>query len=155
MPRIELELPEAFAFSTELSVRVDDVNFAGHLGHDSVVTLLHEARARLFRRLGGHELDIFGVGIILADLVVVYRAEAFLGDRLVVKIAAGEYSSKGCDLLYLMTRHPPEPEGATPAAQGVEVARAKTGLVFFDYRKRCAVEVPPEFRAGMKQLLAT
>ena len=136
-----------------MTVRVGDVNFAGHLGHDSLVTLLHEARARLFRTLGGHELDLFGVGIILADLVVVYRAEAFAGDRLTVEIAAREFSAKGCELVYRMTRAPapgsPErPE--SPGKPGIEIARARTGMVFFNYQVRLPAAVPPEFRARLE-----
>ena len=136
--RIELTLPERFSFSTELIVRVSDVNFAGHLGHDSLVTLLHEARARLFRTLGGHELDLFGVGIILADLSVIYRSEAFVGDRLTVEIAARDFSAKGCELVYRVSTASPSP---------VEVARARTGMVFFDYGLRTPVPVPREFLA--------
>ena len=33
MGRVKLELPETFSFSTELTVRVTDLNYGGHLGN--------------------------------------------------------------------------------------------------------------------------
>ena len=46
MARIKLDLPERFPFSTELRVRITDVNYGGHMGNDSLLGLLHEARVR-------------------------------------------------------------------------------------------------------------
>ena len=137
MARLEIELPDNFVFRTEFPVRIDDINFGGHLGHDSVVSLLHEARAQFFAHHGWQELNVEGAGIIMADLAVVYLSEAFHGDRLVFEITARDFSSKGCDLVYAVRA----------AADGREVARAKTGIVFFDYAARTAVEIPAPFRA--------
>ncbi len=134
MARIEIDLPAAFAFRAEIPVRIDDVNFGGHLGHDSVVSLMHEARARFFAAQGFSELDVDGAGIIMADLAVQYLSEAFHGDLLTIDIAARDFSSKGCDLIYAIR------------AGEREVARAKTGIVFFDYAARTPVEIPAKFR---------
>jgi 4-hydroxybenzoyl-CoA thioesterase len=35
------------------------------------------------------------------------------------------------------------------AATGEEIARVKTGVVFFDYRARRIVAMPPRFRAAV------
>jgi 4-hydroxybenzoyl-CoA thioesterase len=35
----------------------------------------------------------------------------------------------------------------TDAATGREIARVKTGILFFDYRTRRVVSMPPAFRA--------
>jgi 4-hydroxybenzoyl-CoA thioesterase len=37
----------------------------------------------------------------------------------------------------------------TDAATGEEIARVKTGIVFFDYRARKIVTMPPRFRAAV------
>lgn len=137
MARIEIELPNQWAFRTEIPVRIDDINFGGHLGHDSIVTLIHEARARFFAAHGWRELDVAGAGIIMADLAVQYLSEAFYSDILIFEITARDFSSKGCDLVYRLSA----------ANSNREVARAKTGIVFFDYEARIPVEVPATFRS--------
>ncbi len=74
MARIKLELPENFPFDTELRVRITDVNYGGHMGNDALLGLLHEARVRFLAHHGLTELDIGGVGIIIADSVIVYQS---------------------------------------------------------------------------------
>ena len=120
MPRVEIELPDEYHFSTEIAVRISDINFGGHLGHDAVLTLMHEARARLFKHHGYEELNVEGLGIIMADVGIVYRSEAFFGDVLKFDLAVAEFTSKGCGILYRLSM----------AEDGREVARGRTGLVF-------------------------
>jgi acyl-CoA thioesterase FadM len=70
-----------FPFSTELRVRITDVNYGGHMGNDSLLGLLHEARVQFLAHYGLSELDIGGLwGIIMADSVIVYKSEAFPGE---------------------------------------------------------------------------
>ena len=47
MARIKLTLPENFNFSTNIEVRITDINYGGHLGNDSVLEIIHEARIRM------------------------------------------------------------------------------------------------------------
>ncbi|EQA36000.1 thioesterase-like family protein [Leptospira inadai serovar Lyme str. 10] len=140
MARVQLQLPEILSWATSLRIRIYDTNFAGHLAHDRVVSLLHEARARLFREKGYNELDVEGSGIILTDLVVVYKAEAFFADEVRVEIGASDFSSKGCDLFYRMI-HTDGP------ITGKVICEAKTGLVFMDYGTRKVSEIPDVFRS--------
>lgn len=137
MPRVEIDLPERFLFETEIPVRIGDVNYGGHLGNDAVLSIAHEARVRFFASHGWTELDVGGPGIILADAAVVYRAEGSWGMRLAVAIAADEVRTRGLDLLYRLT----------DAATGREIARVKTGILFFDYAARKVVSMPAAFRA--------
>ena len=46
MSRIKLALPDRWTFSTELPVRISDINYGGHLGNDAVLALAQEARVR-------------------------------------------------------------------------------------------------------------
>ncbi len=137
MARIKITLPTHVDFSTEIALRIGDINYGGHLGNDAVLALVHEARVQLFASLGFAELDIAGLGIILTDAAVVYKAEAFYGDRLRVALAVDEFSRYGCDIYYCLSN----------TETGKEVARAKTGLVFFDYAARKLHAVPAVFRA--------
>ena len=71
LARVKLTLPDAWQFDTTVTVRIGDINYGGHLGNDAVLSLVHEARLQYFKSLGYSEIDIEGVGIVLADAVVV------------------------------------------------------------------------------------
>jgi acyl-CoA thioester hydrolase len=87
MPRIRIDLPAAFPFSTDIPVRITDVNYGGHLGNDALLSLLHEARVLYLHTFGWTEKDIAGAAIIMTDAAVVYRSEAFQGDLLRIEVA--------------------------------------------------------------------
>lgn len=133
MARIKIELPERFAFSTELEVRVGDLNYGNHLGNDSVLTLVHEARRRFLVSLGLEEIAADGMGFVIADAAVVYRSQAFYGERLRIEVAAGEFASRSCEFVYRLSQ----------AGDGRTVAEAKTGVVCFDFHAQKAVVFPP------------
>jgi len=136
MARVTLELPERFIFTAELPVYINFINYGGHMGNDAVLTLIHEARVRFLRTYGYTELDIEGRGIVLSDAVIVYKSEGFPGDTLVVEIALTDFVSYGCDICYRLTNK----------VTGKEVARVKTGIVFFNYQARCPTRIPEGFR---------
>lgn len=142
MARLTLELPPRFAFSTELEVQVGHINYGGHLGNDAMLSLVHEARIRFLDRLGFAENDVGGVGLLMVDALVIYRAEVFHGDTLAIEVAVGDVSRSGCDFLYRVTSR----------ESGREAARAKTGVVFFDYDKRRISRVPPVFTEALDAL---
>lgn len=138
MPRIHISLPETFTFSCELPVRVSDLNYGGHVGNDSVLTLMQEARVLYYRYLGfQNEISLEGaIGQVVADAAVVYRSESFLGDVLIIEIAATDFNKYGFDLVYRLFNK----------ATGKEVARGKTGIVCFDYEKRKMVALPDRLK---------
>ena len=135
MARIKLDLPEHFPFTIELRVRITDVNYGGHMGNDSLLGLLHEARVWFLAHYGLNELDVFGVGLIMADSVIIYKSEAFPGEMLEIAVGVTDFNSYGCDFVYQVTEK----------TSGREVARAKTGIVFFDYQQRAVAKIPQIF----------
>ncbi|MCW5909629.1 MAG: thioesterase family protein [Cyclobacteriaceae bacterium] len=141
MARVELTLPDKFIFETILPVRVSDLNYGGHLGNDRVLTLMQEVRTLFYRSLGFEsEIKLEGtVGQIIADAVVVYKAESFLGDELKIEIAAADWNKYGFDLYYRITNQ-----------HSKEVARGKTGVVCFDYEKRKVASVPGKLLDKLK-----
>ena len=138
MTRVMLELPEQLQFSTDIAVRISDINYGGHLGHDAIVSLMHEARVRFLRDHDFSESAFDGVGLIMTDLVVQYKAEAFYGDILKIEVDVQAFSKYGCDFVYRVVNR----------EKGTEVARAKTGIVFFDYKKKRIVGIPQSFQAA-------
>lgn len=142
MARIALELPSQFIFSTTLTVRVSDINYGGHVGNDAILALMQDARVIFYRTLGfAGEVSFEGtVGQIIADAVVVYKSESFLGDQLQVEIAVDDFNKYGFDMFYLITN----------LSTGKETARGKTGIVCFDYDKRKVASIPESLLTKLK-----
>ena len=142
MARIEIQLPEKFIFQTDISVRVSDLNYGNHVGNDSILTLMQEARALLYRSVGFEsEVEIDGaIGQIISDAAIVYKSESFLGDTLQIEIAVGDLNKYGFDLFYRLTNK----------LTGKEVARGKTGIVCFDYSKRKIALIPESLVEKLK-----
>jgi len=136
MPRLKLGLPDVFPFSTDIPIRIGDINYGGHLGNDTVLAIIHEARVRFLKEHGFTEKDVDGAGIIMSDAAVVFKAEVFYGQTLRAEVSVTDASRSTCDLVYRLT----------DVESGKEVARAKTGIVFFDYDRRKPVAIPEEFR---------
>ena len=137
MPRIKIELPEKFTFSTEIPIYINHINYGNHLDNSALIALVSEARVRFFKALGYSELNVEGVGIVVADVAAQYKSEAFHGETLVFQMAANDFNKYGCDLVWRIS------DKATER----EVARGKTGILFFDYSERKATSVPPAFIA--------
>ena len=137
MARIKLPLPKTFPFQTEIPIRIGDINYGGHLGNDSVLTIVHEARMRFLQSMGYSEANIEGHSILMTDAVVVYRSEGFYGDILTVDVAVADMTAIGCDIIYRLIN----------AASGKEVARAKTGIIFADPATKKIAAIPEGFRA--------
>lgn len=144
MARIEIQLPEKFIFHTEIGVRVSDLNYGNHVGNDSMLTLMQEARTLFYRSMGFEsEVRLEGmIGQIVSDAAIVYKAESFLGDTLKVEIAVGDLNKYGFDLFYKITNK----------ATGKEIALGKTGIVCFDYSKRKMASIPGKLVEKLKSL---
>ncbi|MFC6669652.1 acyl-CoA thioesterase [Marinobacterium aestuariivivens] len=139
MPRLKIEMPEHFTFTTELPIRIGDINYGGHLSNDAILSLIHEARVRFLNQYNYGELDVEGVGMVMADSAIVYKAEGFHGDVLQIDVGVGDFNKYGFDFYYLLSNR----------KTAVEIAHAKTGMVFFDYRQRKVVSMPTGFRDRM------
>jgi len=120
--RDAIEFPEKVIHRHRLEVRVTDLNYGRHLGHVELVGLLHEARVGMLARFDAEELDIDGTMLMVVDLAVSYRAEATLGQELVVEMGAERTGSRGAVIRYRVAN----------AATDRTVAVARTGLLFRD-----------------------
>ena len=136
MSDMELHLPEPFIFAVDLHVRISDIDYRNHLSNDAVLKLINEARVRFFDRLGYTEIDIEGVGLVFADAAFVFRSPAVYADLLTVAVAVDGFSRYGCDFFYKLTDN----------ETGQEVARSKSGIVFFDYHQNKMAPVPEAFK---------
>ena len=141
MARVELELPEAFFYSTEIEVRFTDLNPAGHLGNDQMISLISDARYSFFCDM---ELDVTSIGgalVTVTDLVTTYRAESFAGDTLKFEVGLTDFNKYGADVIFRITKN----QGETL------VALAKTGFVFVDPSAGKVCTIPEAFIAALPQ----
>jgi acyl-CoA thioesterase FadM len=145
MDRIKIDLPEVFHFSALIPVRITDLNFAGHTGNDSILSIIHEARAQFLKSLGYTELDFGGTGTIMSNVAIEYKKEMFYGDPLIISVAAGNFSKVSFDLFYKLEtvlRQARLPDGQAQDDQKILIAAAKTGMVCYDYNKRKITAIP-------------
>jgi acyl-CoA thioester hydrolase len=143
MARIEVELPGNFNFTTEISVRISDINYGGHVGNDTVLTLAHEARVRFLNKAGYGELNIEGTGIIISDAAVEYKSELFYGDNVIISIKALNFTKHGFDLFYKMEKNSKNDNPDDRVRQAnILVAKIKTGVLCYDYSKKKIAPLP-------------
>ena len=133
MPRISIDLPERFDFATDIPIYIGHINYGHHLDNSALLSLVSEARVRFFKSLGYTELDVEGVGIVVADAAVQYLSEAFHGEVLRFEMACADFNKYGCDLVW------------RAGTSGREVARGKTGILFLDYSVKKPVRPPRRF----------
>lgn len=136
MTRVRIDLPENLPFTTEIPVRITDINYGGHVGNDAILAIVHEARVRFLAHYGFTESNIDGVGIIMTDSVIVYKCEGFYGDIITIQVSVTDFTRTGCDFVFLLRNK----------ENGREIARAKTGIVFFDYNERKVKVTPQAFK---------
>jgi len=135
LPHIKLDEQRVYAFHYTIRLQPRDINYSGHLGNDALVSLLGTARANMFGSMGLSEVDLGDgqTGIIISDLVVNFKAEAFIFDELLIDTHIGEFSRNGFRMFHRVTK------GQTI------VALAETGLTTFNYVSRKVAPVPEKF----------
>ncbi|MEO7311021.1 MAG: thioesterase family protein [Chitinophagaceae bacterium] len=134
MERIKIALPEAFSFSTNIPVRITDINYGNHVGNDTFMSLMHEARMQFFGQFGYTELQFEGVGLIMAYAAIEFKQEIIYGDTVMVQVTAAGFDKLGFDIFYKMTVVKFETE--------VVVGKAKTGMICYDYSLKKKVAIP-------------
>ena len=135
MSRIRLDIPKQFPFKTEIDIRVSDINYGNHLGNDALLSILHEARIRFFKNYNCEELKMFGVALIMSDVAVQYKNEAYHGDILQIEMTAYDFSVTAFDLFYFVSRK----------SDGKVIALAKTNMVCYNYEEKKMKDVPAVF----------
>ncbi|MFO7908814.1 MAG: thioesterase family protein [Halomonas sp.] len=135
MERVKLDFPtDAVIHHHSVSVRVTDMNYGRHLGHDALVSLLHEARSQALMAVGYPEWDLAGYHSVVADLAVQYQSEARCPDILVVETAIPDPAGKALSVYHRVLAD----EGARL------VATARLNLLVMDSTAGNPVAVPAE-----------
>ncbi|MDP1842475.1 MAG: thioesterase family protein [Sediminibacterium sp.] len=133
MNRIKLSIPDIFSFSLKMQIRVSDLNYGNHVGNDTVLSLLQEARQQFLATKGYKELNVEGYGLIMADAVVEYKKELNYADSILISVHAQDFDKMGFDFFYKIE-----------LIQGDLITlavRAKTGMLLFDYSTKKKVSL--------------
>jgi YbgC/YbaW family acyl-CoA thioester hydrolase len=137
MARIKIELPEQLRFSTKIPIRITDLNYGGHVGNDTVLTLIHEARVQFLKSHRYEELNVEGVSLIMSDVAIEFKAELFYGDVVTAFVTAANFSRVGFDLFYKLMR-----------GESI-VALAKTGMICYNYDTKKVVRLPDQAKENL------
>lgn len=126
-----------FKFSTEIDVRISDINYGGHLGNECYLSIFQDARLRYLKQFGYSELDIGeNTSLIMSQAHIDFKAEAFWGDRLTVYVRISKIKSRKFMMEYLMVKD----DDQTKA-----IATGYTEMVGFDYQNRKVKKLPLKF----------
>ncbi len=134
MARLKLTIPSQFSFTTNIPVRITDVNYGGHVGNDAILSIIHEARMQYLHQSGYSEINFEGVGLIMSDVAIDFKNEVFYGDTITAHVIANDFSKVGFDISYKLEKIKDD--------KTVTVALAKTGMVCYDYQARRIAAVP-------------
>ena len=138
MARIKIELPEKCNGTFKIPVRITDINYGNHVGNDSLVAIIHEARMQFFQQYGYTEVEVCGTSLIMNELAVEFKNEAFYKDIIEVKMFTGEIFKVGFELFYSLS--------TKRNNSSFIIARAKTGMVCFNYEEKKLMPVPEELK---------
>ena len=138
MARVKIELPATFLFETIIPIRITDVNYGNHVGNDTVMSILHEARVQYLRHYGLEELDFGGVGLIMNDVAVEFKNEIFYGEKIIASITVSDISKFSFDVYYKLEKENND--------KRILVALAKTGMVCYNYSSKKVAAVPKEVK---------
>jgi acyl-CoA thioesterase FadM len=138
MERIKIKLPEHFNFSAKIPIRITDLNYAGHVGNDTFLALVHEARQQFLLHHGYTELQFEGCGLIMTDAAIEFKKELNYGEIIKIAVAATGFDKYGFDIFYKLD---------IVKGDGLVLAgKAKTGMLCYDYANKKLVPVPEKAR---------
>lgn len=136
MARIKIDLPVDFSFTTSIPIRITDLNYGGHVGNDTILSIIHEARVQFLKHHGFDELNAAGAGLIMSDVAIEFKHEIFYGDIIKASVVANDFSKVGFDFLYKLEKDNTE--------KTMLVAIAKTRMVCYNYALKKIMAIPDE-----------
>lgn len=135
------DLPGDFAHAHAIEVRLADTDAMGHVNNAAYLTYMEIGRAAYYERVTGEpfQLGVHGAeeGMILAEIRVTYRSQAYYGEILCVETRTERIGRSSFQMVHRLTA-PASRHG--PARL---VAVADSVLVAYDYRAEHSIPVPP------------
>lgn len=139
MARLKIQLPKKFLASVSVPVRITDINYGNHVGNHAIVEIIHEARVQFLKENNFTELEVAGTSLIMSELLVEYKKEAFYKDVLQIDLYCGEISKVSFEIFYKIS--------AKRNQQEIIIALAKTAMVCYDYEVKKVSNLPEELKS--------
>ncbi|MBM9502526.1 thioesterase family protein [Leptospira sp. 201903071] len=136
MADIQIEFPETYHFSTELSIRKTDLALDIHVSFASILDLVMEAHLQFFQYLGFSVTNIYGKSIIFANAGILYQGELLYNDQVKIDVVLANLGEKSFDLYFRLSKN----------QRKEKVSLVQIRVLFFDYCIRKVVPVPEGFR---------
>jgi acyl-CoA thioester hydrolase len=136
-----------FACRHSIDVRLADTDAMGHINNAFYLTYVEIARIAYYEQVIKRPLPL-GVhgaeeGMILAEIRMTYRAQAYYGERLTVETRVDRIGTTSFTMVHRITA----PESRYGPARLVAVAESV--LVSFDYQDDRPIPVPDDWRAAI------
>jgi len=138
MSRIKIDIPEKFSFETIIPIRITDLNYGSHVGNDTILSILHEARVQFLENAGYGEFNFGGLSLIMSDVAIQFKDEIFYGERLIASVVAREFSRSTFEVYYKLEKE--------SNREKIIVVLAKTGMVCYNYSAKKIVAIPEEVK---------
>ncbi len=138
MARVKIVLPDMFQFTTFIPVRITDLNYGGHVGNDTVLSIIHEARMQFLWHYGYTEMNFCGTGMIMSDVSIEFKNELFYGDNIKASVAIAEFSKVSFSFYYKLEKEIND--------QTILTATAITGMVCYNYEAKKIAPVPEKIK---------
>jgi acyl-CoA thioester hydrolase len=136
MERVKLVFPSVSQFSYQPPILIQHINYGNHVGNDSIISLLHDARVQFLQQYGYSELNVEGVGLIMSDITVSFKNQLFYNDQITIKVAIEKHTDHAFELYYQIS--------ITNKKEAIAVI-AKSTMLFFDYENQRIAKVPENF----------
>src|SRR5664279_4962243 len=104
MPRVKIDLPAVFQFSSVMPIRITDLIYGGHVGNDTVLSVIHEARMQFLHHYDYTEMNFCGTGMIMSDVAIEFKNELFYGDEVKASVTLTEISKVSFALYYKLEK---------------------------------------------------
>jgi acyl-CoA thioester hydrolase len=144
VPHDARDLPGDFAHRDDVEVRLSDTDAMGHVNNARYLTYVEIARVAYYEQVIGQPLPLgyHGAeeGMILAEVTMTYRAQAFFGETLTVETRVDRIGNTS----FVMSHRVTAPESRYGPAR--LVATSVGTLVSYDYATDKPIAVPQEWR---------
>jgi len=148
VPADARDVPGDFAHVHRVEVRLADTDAMGHVNNASYLTFVEIARVAYYEQVIGRPLPLGShgaeEGMILAEIRVTYRSQAFYGETLAVESRVERIGGSSFTMVNRVTA----PQSRFGPARLVAVADSV--LVSYDYREDRPIPVPADWRASIE-----
>jgi acyl-CoA thioester hydrolase len=127
-----------YRFYHPIEVRYGDLDPQGHVNNAKHLTYFEQARIAYLIELGlfTKNQSFMEIGVILADVHIVYLEPIYFGQHIKVGVHAGRLGNKS------MTWE----QNILDAESGKEIAKGEVIMVTYDYKEEKTVSIPQGWR---------